>query len=217
MEEKQIIEKIVELRKSSKKRAFSQTFDLIVNLKNMDLKKPDHKVDLAIALNSNIKPKKLKICAVIDHSITGAEQIYDKVIYNEELSKMKGNLEEIRKITHVFDKFVVQVNHMPVFAQVLGKFLGPMNKMPSPKLGMVITPKTNLEELNNKIQKTVHFQTKKNLVLQASIGSEEVKDEELAKSILTIYEALKNSLPNKEFSIKNMKLKLTMSKSVEIK
>ena len=76
MNEKSIIEKIGNLRKNSKKRNFTQTFDLIINLKNFDLKNPSNKLDLGVLLNSNIKSKKLKVCAVIDHSITGDVKKY---------------------------------------------------------------------------------------------------------------------------------------------
>ena len=163
MEEQAIIAKIKELRKNSKSRKFAQTFDLVVNLQNMDLKKPEHKVDVGITISTPIKGKKIKVCAIVDHGVTEADDAFDKVIYNDALTAMKGKMKEIRKVTHEFDKFVVQANHMPLFAQVLGRYLGPMGKMPSPKLGMVITPKTPLKELYEKLQKTVHLQTKKNL------------------------------------------------------
>ena len=162
-------EKVSQARDASKKRKFTQTFDLIVNLQNLDLRKPEHKIDLGVNLQCQAKDKKYKVAAVIDHSISGAEDIFDKVIYAEELAAMKGNMDEIRKVTHGYDKFVVQMNLMPQFAQVLGRYLGPMNKMPSPKLGMVINPKTPLKELYDKLQKIALLKTKKNLVLNRSV------------------------------------------------
>jgi len=127
---------------------------------------------------------------------------------------MKGNLKKIRPIIHEFDKFVVQANYMPLFAQVLGRYLGPMNKMPSPKLGMVITNKTPLKELYDKLQKTVHLQTKKNLVIQATIGSEKESDDIIAENINHVYETLLHALPNQHNNLKNVNLKLTMGKKV---
>lgn len=214
MEIKTIDEKIKQVRELSAKRNFTQTFDLVFNLQNLDLKKPEHKVDVGLVLNTNVKPKKHKICAIIDHTVAGAEEVFDKVLYNDELAALKGNMEKIRKVTHEFDKFVVQANHMPLFAQVLGRYLGPMNKMPSPKLGMVITPKTPLGPLYEKLQKTVHLQTKKNLVLQVSVGSEAESDEAIAENIEAVYDQLLHALPAQKNNLKNTKLKLTMSKTV---
>ena len=216
MEIKTVQTKIKELRELSKSRNFTQTFDLIINLQNLDLKKPDNKVDVGVLLDCNLKPKKLKIMAIIDHSISGAEEIFDKVIYNDDLSALKGNIEEIRKLSKEYDKFVVQMNYMPLFAQVLGRYFGPLNKMPSPKLGMVINPKTPLKELYEKLQKTAHLQTKKNLVLQVSVGSEKENDEIIAKNIKHIQEVLSQSLPNHGHNIKEFILKLTMTKGVKL-
>jgi len=216
MEIKTVQTKIKELRELSKSRNFTQTFDLIINLQNLDLKKPDNKVDVGVLLDCNLKPKKLKIMAIIDHSISGAEEIFDKVIYNDDLSALKGNIEEIRKLSKEYDKFVVQMNYMPLFAQVLGRYFGPLNKMPSPKLGMVINPKTPLKELYEKLQKTAHLQTKKNLVLQVSVGSEKENDETIAKNIKHIQEVLSQSLPNHGHNIKEFILKLTMTKGVKL-
>ncbi|NQZ85373.1 MAG: hypothetical protein HRU03_06660 [Nanoarchaeales archaeon] len=210
----EIVTKIKEVRELSVKRKFDQTFDLVFNLQNLDLKKPEHKVDVGIVLKTNVKPKKHKICVIIDHTVQGAEGVFDHVLFNDELAAMKGNMEKIRKITHKFDKFVVQANHMPLFAQVLGRYLGPMGKMPSPKLGMVITPKTPLPALYEKLQKTVHLQTKKNLVLQVSVGSEKESDEAIAENILAVYDQLIHALPAQKNNLKNSKLKLTMSKLV---
>ena len=216
MELKNIQKKVSETRELSKSRNFKQTFDLIFNLQNMDLKRPDHKVDVGVLLDCPLRPKKLKIVAIIDHSISGAEEIFDKVIYNEELSAMKGDMVQIRKVIHGFDKFVVQANYMPLFAQVLGRYLGPMNKMPSPKLGMVITAKTPLKELVEKLQKTIHLQTKKNLVLQVPVGSEVESDEIISKNILHVLEVLTHALPNHGHNIKEIGLKLTMGKFVRL-
>lgn len=214
MEIKTVIQKITEAREASKKRNFTQTFDLIINLQNLDLRKPEHKVDLGINLECQAKDKKYSIVAVIDHAISGAEKIFDKVIYVDELAALKGNMPKIREITQKYDKFVVQMNVMPQFAQILGRYLGPMNKMPSPKLGMVINPKTPIEELYARLQKVALLQTKKNLVLQVAIGSEKESDEVIAKNIVHLREALVHALPGHENNLKDIRLKLTMGNSV---
>lgn len=214
MEVKQVVEKIKELRELSQGRNFTQSLDVIVNLQQLDLKKPEHKVDVGVTLPTQIKPKKLKICAIVDRTVTEAEKVFDGVLYNDDMMAMKGDLTQIRKITHGYDKFVVQANFMPQFAQVFGRYLGPMNKMPSPKLGMVIGPKVPLEPLYEKLQKSVHLQTRKNLVLQASVGAESESDEQLAQNIVQLYNALVHSLVNHEHNIKNVGIKFTMSKLV---
>lgn len=214
MNVEEITQKVKQARELSKKRNFTQTFDLVFNLQQIDLKKPDHKVDVGVTLSSLTRPKKQTICAIVDHSMSNAKDVFDGVIFNDELEKVKGNMEEIRKIIHGYDKFVVQANLMPLFAQVLGRYLGPMNKMPSPKLGMVISDKTPLEPLYEKLQKTVHLATRKNTVIQVPVGAETEGDETIAKNISVVYDALYHALPNHEHNVKNVRLKLTMGKPV---
>ncbi|MCA9459167.1 MAG: hypothetical protein KC550_01315 [Nanoarchaeota archaeon] len=216
MNVKEVTSKLKEVREASTKRNFTQNFDLIFNLQNMDLKKPECKVDVGVPLTCKLKSKKLKICAVVDHSINGADKVFDKVVFSDELSELKGNMKKLRELTQGYDKFVVQANHMPLFAQVLGRFLGPMNKMPSPKLGMIITAKTPLAPLYEKIQKTVHLQTKKNLVIQATVGSEKESDAVIAENIVHVYESLLHALPNQKNNVKNVNVKLTMGKLVAL-
>ncbi|MFP4402150.1 MAG: hypothetical protein ACLFPL_02865 [Candidatus Nanoarchaeia archaeon] len=216
MNSQTIVSKIKELRELTPKRNFDQSLDIIVNLQQIDLKKPEHKVDLVVPLSTPIKPKPLKICAIVDRSLSQAEEVFDNVLFNDDMMAMKGDLSQIRKITHGYDKFVVQAAYMPQFAQVFGKYLGPMNKMPSPKMGMVISDKTPLQPLYDKLQKSVHLQTRKNLVLQSSLGSESESDEVLAEKISQVYTSLTQHLVNHENNIKNVAIKFTMSKVVRL-
>ena len=48
MDKSQLQKAIEEVRKNSTKRNFKQSFDLIINLKNLDLKKPEHQIELFI-------------------------------------------------------------------------------------------------------------------------------------------------------------------------
>ena len=215
MDKKKLSDVVKEIKGNSKERNFTQTFDLIVNLQNLDLKKPEHKVDIGVVLKTPIKSKGLKICAIVDRTIV-VDKIFDRVLYNDEIDAVKNDIKEIRKITHKFDKFVVQANFMPIFAQVFGKYLGPMGKMPSPKLGMIVNPKTQFQDLRDKLQKTVHLQTKKNLVLQASVGSVSTSDEEIIANVENVLSVLENELPNQKHNIKNVALKLTMGSPIKL-
>lgn len=215
MNTQEIVTKIKELRELTPKRNFTQSLDIIINLQQIDLKKPEHKVDVGITMQTPIKAKPLKICVVVDRTLANqASEVFNHVLFNDDMMAMKGDIKKIRTITHNFDKFVVQAAYMPQFAQVFGKFLGPMNKMPSPKLGMVITDKTPMQPLYDKLQKTVHLQTKKNLVLQSSIGAENESDEALAEKISLLHQTLTQTLVNRENNIKNIGIKFTMSKLV---
>lgn len=211
-----ILEKIKEVKKSSKKRNFLQSFDCVVNLKDLDLKKPEHKIDEGVVLENCVKAKPFRITAVLEHAIEGAEDVFDKVIYKNDLETYKGDIEKMRALSKASDKFVVQATIMPLFAQVMGRYLGPLNKMPNPRLGMVVTDNTPMKQTYDKLQKTVHMQVKKSLVLQFSFGSEKEDEDKLATSLKHALDALEHSLPMQKENIKDIGIKLSMSEMVKL-
>ncbi len=216
MDYQTVLKGIKKARENSKKRGFKQTFDCIINLKNLDLKKPEHKLDFGVQIENNIKHRPLKIAAVVEHNIKDAEKVFDKVLYKDDLEQYRGDLEKIKKLSKEVDKFVVQSTLMVNFAQIFGRYLGPLNKMPNPRLGMVITDKTNIKELYEKLQKTVHIQVKKSLVVQFSFGGEDVDDETLAKSLHHVLDVLEHRLPLGSNNIKDIFVKTTMGGLVRL-
>ena len=76
--------KALEQLKKQPKRKFSQSYDLIINLKELNLKKPEENVDLSLVLPNDIE-KKVKICALVDKSLADQAKVFDKVIQKDQL------------------------------------------------------------------------------------------------------------------------------------
>ena len=62
----------------------------------------------------------------------------------------------------------------------------------------------------------VRLNAKKNLALQCAVGSENQPDEEVAENLLAVYNTVMKALPQEKNNIKNVMLKLTMSKPVKV-
>ena len=60
MNNEELKEAIENVKKNSPKRKFNQSYDLIINIKNLDLKKTENHVDLFVHLNHE-RGKKIKI------------------------------------------------------------------------------------------------------------------------------------------------------------
>ena len=67
-----------------------------------------------------------------------------------------------------------------------------------------------------KLSQNVHLSAKKGTNLQCMVGKEDQPDEEIIDNILTIYNAALKQLPNDIQNVKNVSLKLTMGKPVNI-
>lgn len=215
MDKKKLLESLKQLREKSPKRNFTQKVDLILNLRNINLKNADENVDLFVTL-PNAPGKKIKICALIGKELEDQAKVFDKVIKREEFSKYQDNKKELKKLAQEFDYFIAQANLMTDVAKVFGKTLGPRNKMPNPKSGAVVMPTSNLSELKSRLEKIVRVKTKNEPILKTYVGNELMKDEDLAENILVIYEAVIKVLPQGEANIKNVLLKLTMSPALKV-
>lgn len=214
MEKQQVLKSIEELKKQAKKRNFAQTFEIIVNLKNLNLKKPEENLNKYIVLPYS-KGKKVHISAFVDKDlIAEAKKFCGSIILKDEFDKY--DKKAIKKIALETDFFIAQASVMPKVASSFGKIIGSMGKMPNPKAGCVLQPNADFKSVIEKLDKTVKIETKNELIVKAGIGTESMKDDEVAENILAFYNNVLSSLPNEKENVKNVLLKLTMSSTVKI-
>lgn len=211
--EKQQVQKALEELKKQPERKFSQSYDLIVNLKNLDIK--TNPLDFFVTLHFP-KGKKVKVAAFVEQQLAEqAKQFCDLTIMETEFEKYKDK-KVLKKLAEEYDYFIAQANLMPKVAQNFGKVLGMKGKMPNPKLGCVVPPNANLQALVKKLNLTVRLVTKKGTNLQCMVGKEGQPESEITDNVLTVYQALLKQVPNETQNVKSVLLKLTMSKPVKI-
>lgn len=212
MEKKHVTETLEKIKKESKKRNFNQSFDLIINLRDIDLKKTDNQIDFFTTLHFS-NGKKAKTCALIDTELKeSAEKACDKAILADEFSKYEKDKKAIKKMSEEYDYFIAQATIMPQVAKTFGRTLGPKGKMPNPKAGCVVPPNANLAPLVAKLNKTLRIMAKTQTSIKCMVGKEDSKDEEVVDNILTAYDAVIHHLPNGRNNIKDVLLKTTMGK-----
>ena len=216
MNKEQFVQAIEKSKELSSKRNFKQTFDLIINLKGIDLKKPEHQVDVFVTL-PHTKGKKTKVCALIGPELQNpAKDAVDHVILYDNFEKFREK-KDIKKIANEYDYFIGQGNIMPKIATVFGRVFGPRGKMPNPKSGCIVPPNTsNLKPLYDKLQRTVRAKIRAAPIIQAPIGTEDMKTNEVAENAMTVFNAVLQALPNEKHNIKGMYIKLTMSPPVRV-
>lgn len=215
MEKKDILLTIEKVRKDERKRNFKQTFDFILNLKDMNIKQ--QKVDIFILLPHERTVKKTKVCALVDDSIAAdAKKVCDLVINKDDFPRMAKEKRKMKKIAAEYGFFITQPHLMAEIATHFGKILGPKGKMPNPKAGCVIPPKVPLQPIVDRLRKTIRLQTKADAIIKCSVGDEESKDDNIAENVITAYNAIVNALPNHENNVKSLLLKMTMTAPVRV-
>jgi len=215
MDKKDIIKALKEAREGSKKRNFSETVELVISFKNLDLKKPDQQLDFYM----NIKHpwKELKVCGLVgEELIDSSKKVLYKTLTEADFESYKKDKKKIKTLARECDIFVAQANLMPKVAATFGRYFGPLNKMPNPKAGCVVPPNANLEAVKEKLNKQISIKVKTTPVLQMGIGKDSFKDEDMAEDVMAIYDQIVHRLPAEVQNIKSMYVKLTMGKSVRL-
>jgi large subunit ribosomal protein L1 len=215
MDKKKILEALKQA-KSAGKRNFNQSVDLIINLRDLDLKKPEQQVDFFAHTHYPLG-KKYKIAAFVGPELAGeAKKHVDTVITSDDFGKYKDK-KAVKKLANAHDYFIAQADIMAKVAQSFGKILGTRGKMPNPKAGCVVPPKASLAPLYENLQKTVRIKAKTMPAVQCLVGKEDMDEEHIADNIHSIYNQLVHNLPNHENNIAKIMVKLTMGQVVEIK
>lgn len=215
MNKEKIIESIKKIKADSKKRKFKQRIDLIVNLKSLDLKKTDQQVDFYVSIPHNAGRKK-SICALIGPELKDEGKNCDEAIMVDDFVKYQQNKSDAKKLAEKHDFFVAQATVMPKIAAAFGRVLGPRGKMPNPKAGCVVPPKANLKVLSEKLQLQTRVMAKTQPLVQCLVGTEDMKEEDVAENISVIYDQLIHHLPLEKNNIKSVFIKLTMGKAEKI-
>ena len=200
-----ILEGIKEIKERSKKRNFSQRYDLIINLKDLDLKKTENKVDEFFVLPKGSgkeasvtifsdSVKKIEICNIIKSS---------------EIEGLGRKKKEVKKLINQTDFFLAEPKLMPVVGKHLGKFLAPVGKMPKPVVG-------DVEKMIKDSGSAVRIIVNKQPIIHTVVGSEKMDNKDVEENIRTFLNFLKTKLPRGKNNIKNVYLKLTMGHPVKL-
>jgi large subunit ribosomal protein L1 len=215
MDKQQVTEALKVVKEGSSKRNFKQSYDLIINLKGMDMKNPEHQLNIFPLMHYS-RGKKVKVCGLVGPELQDeSKKYFDETLTVDQFSQYQDK-KKAKKLAAAYDYFVAQATIMPKVATAFGKVFGPRARMPNPKVGCVVPPNALLKPLYEKLQKTVRLRAITDPLVMCSIGTEEMKDEEIIDNILTVYNAVMHAVPNEKNSIKNVVLKLTMGKPVKI-
>lgn len=197
-----IEEAITELKKTEQ-RKFDQTYDLIINLKNIDIKKPENKISKEIMLPHG-KGKPVSVFVFSEQN----------GINKARLEEMAANKKEAKKLSKQYDFFLGTPELMPLIGKTLGRYLAPLGKMPQP------IPPNATEEMINAIKKrkenAVRLRIRNMPAFQVPVGTQSMKDEHIKENVETVLREAIAALPKGRSQIKNVSIKLTMSKPIKI-
>jgi large subunit ribosomal protein L1 len=208
--EERVLEALNKIREQEKlkkeKVKFDQTIDLIINLRNFDVRRESF--SLFIQIPNKIKDK--KIAAFFEkenkliHTIT-------KVNFPNFKEK-----KDAKKLAKEYDSFITTAKLMPTVATAFGRALGPTGKMPAPQLGILANEETEeIKKMIEKVNKSVRIRVKEPSI-KAGIGKESLSDEKIVDNLITVYNKVIETLPKGKENVRNVQIKFTMNKPVKV-
>jgi large subunit ribosomal protein L1 len=207
--ETQFAEIVKEAKSGSKERKFTQAIELIVNFKDIDVKK-GFALNEVVQLPKTSSPATVCVMATGDMGTKAKAANADSVIGTEELDKFAANKRESRKFINKYDFFLADTQVMPVVGKTLGQLLGPRGKMPTP-----VPFNADIVAFLARFRTSIKVRSRASLSVSCKIGDITMDDSDLAINAHTVLAAIEKKLPNGEKNIRKIMIKTTMGKPVK--
>jgi large subunit ribosomal protein L1 len=205
-DEDKFLSAVKELRKTEVKRTFDQSVDIIVNLREFDVRREAFSTFIKVPH----KIKERKIAAFLEKESKAVD-----TIKKEEFPRYKEK-KDIRRLVKSYDFFISSAKLMPAVATTFGRALGPAGKMPNPQLGIITAEDDNtLKQIRESVNSTVKIKVKEPSI-KALIGKQSLTDQQLADNAMAVYNKLVETLPKGKENISSILIKLSMDKPVKI-
>ena len=213
LDNKTITEAIKQAKAKSGQKKFNQTVDLILDIVEIDMKSPEGKIQEIVELPHDTgKPNKVCVVASGEFALKARNAQADFVIERADLDALNGKKKELRKLAESYDVFVSEAPLMPLVGRILGPVLGPRGKMPIP-----VPPTADINAIINKHRKTVVVRMRNQPIIQVSVGSVQMKDEDLVDNTMTVLRVLDTKLKRGLKNVKYAFIKTSMGEPVKIK
>jgi large subunit ribosomal protein L1 len=213
LDNKTISEAIKQAKSKSGDKKFNQTIDLILDIQEIDMKAPEGKIQEIVELpHDTLKQNSVCVIAAGETALKAKNANADRVVERVDLDALNGKKKELRQLASQYDVFISEAQLMSLVGRTLGPVLGPRGKMPIP-----IPPNADIAALIAKHRKTVVVRMRNQPIIQVSVGSQQMKDEDLTDNTMVILRVLDGKLKRGLKNVKFAFIKTSMGEPVKIK
>ncbi len=208
MDTQEAVEKALSEREE---RNFTESIDLAINLRDLDLSQPDNRVDVELVLPAGTG-QDTKVAVVADgETAVRAEDVADRVIRPDELEELADDDDEAKDLADEMSFFIAETDYMQDIGRYLGTILGPRGKMPSP-----IEPDDDVVEEVQRLKGTVALRSGDRRTFHVSVGTEEMEVEGVVDNIEAVMRRLTADLDKGELNLDSVYVKTTMGPAMEV-
>ncbi len=211
MDNKNVSEKVKEALEKAPPRKFSETIEIAVNLRDVDMSVPGNRINEEVILPKG-RGKKLRIAVIgSGEMVLKAKGVADVVIQPDEIESIADDRRGARKLVRNVDYFIAEAPLMPTIGKRLGVFLGPPGKMPRP-----VPPGSDPSGLVENLRNTVRIRSRDNMVVHIPVGSTTMTAEDVTTNIIEVMRRIENKTPRGPGNIASVYVKTTMGPSVRL-
>jgi len=213
LDKKTLLDAVKEAKTHSKEKKFTQSIELILDIKEIDMKSPEGKIQQVVELpHVTGKPNKILVVASGELAMNARDAKVDKVMEKADLESVAGKKKELRKLANTYDVFLSEAPLMPLVGRNFGPVLGPRGKLPVP-----VPPNADIASLIKKYRKTVVVRMRNQPIIQCAVGTADMKEEEIVDNIQAVLRMLEGKLKRGLKNIKYAFIKTSMGTPVKIK
>lgn len=199
--------------RESKKRNFVESVEILVSLRDINLKDPSQRFNVEAKVPHPLKKKiSLGLFASGDLAVkAGSFDVYT-VIGKDQIEQISKETKRAKQLADNNDFFLSDRQFMPLVGRYFGKILGPRGKMPKP-----VPPNADVETLKDEYARTIRLRVRENPCINARVATLDNTDDEIAENILAAITSIAGKLPRGNQQIRRIFIKSTMSPSILLK
>ncbi|MFW6435854.1 MAG: 50S ribosomal protein L1 [Halovenus sp.] len=211
MADQEIEEAVSRALDESPPRNFTETVDIAVNLRDIDLNDPSNRVDESVVLPEGTGQETSIVVFAEGETAIRAEEVADQVLDGNELADLGDDDDAAKDLAGDTDFFLAEENMMQDIGRYLGTVLGPRGKMPEP-----VGPDDDIVEVVERMKNSVQLRSGDRRTFHTRVGAEDMSAEDIASNIDVIIRRLHASLEKGPLNIDSVYVKTTMGPAQEV-
>ena len=199
-------------KENAPERKFQESFDMIINIKDLDLSNPANRFDLEVNL-PNPMSKDVPICVIGegDLAVRAQRAEADRILGREELEQLASNPKMAKEIADSHYFFVAAAPMMPLVGRHLGRVLGPRGKMPSP-----IPPNIDITPIIARLRQSTRVRLRQHPTIHTRVGTADMSDDALSENIQAVLTNILDQFEQGSNNLRSIFIKTTMGQSVKV-
>ncbi|MCI4353480.1 MAG: 50S ribosomal protein L1 [Thermoplasmata archaeon] len=211
MAERTAVEVVTEAFSKAPERKFSETVDLSINLKDLDLTIPKNRIEEELALpKGRGRTTRVAVFGTPEmcQKIRG---VADRAISPAEMDDLFSNKKAAKKLVEEIDFFLAEAPLMPTIGKRLGVVLGPRGKMPRP-----VPPGSDPSNQIQALKRSVRVRSKSNRTFHAAVGTRSMPAADVAQNIDALLARIVGKLERGRNNIESVYVKTSMGPAVRL-